>query len=96
MKKHGRVYIITNNKKSVLYTGFTTDMLGRMQKHVDEYYKGFSSKYGCKYLIDYEEFDSILDPIDREKEIKGWTRAQKEALINAINPDWISLNDKFL
>ena len=80
----------------MLYTGVSSNISGRLQKHVDEHYKGFASKYGCKYLIYYEQFNSILDAIAREKEIKGWTRAKKEALISTTNPGWQSLNDKFL
>ena len=94
--KKAWVYIITNRNKSVLYTGVTSDMPGRLQKHVDGHYKGFASKYGCKYLMYYEEYDSILDAIAREKELKGWSRARKETLINSTNPGWESLNKKFL
>ena len=94
--KKAWVYMITNKKKSVLYTGFTTDMSGRLQKHVEEYYKGFASKYGCKYLMYYEEFNSVLDAITREKELKGWSRARKESLINVNNPGWESLNHMFI
>lgn len=90
------MYFITNKKKSVLYTGVTSDMSGRLQKHVDEHYKGFPSKYGCKYLMYFEEFNSILDAIDREKELKGWSRSKKENLINSTNPGWDSLNHIFL
>ena len=94
--KKAWVYFITNRKKSVLYTGMTSDMSGRLQKHVDEHYKGFPSKYGCKYLVYYEEFNSILDAIAREKQLKGWSRAKKDALIKGTNPGWDSLNHKFL
>ena len=45
--KRGWVYIITNKKKSVLYTGVSSNISGRLQKHVDEHYKGFASKYAC-------------------------------------------------
>ena len=63
---------------------------------MDEHYAGFASKYGCKYLVYYEEFNSILDAIAREKELKGWRRSRKDELINGENPGWESLNHKFL
>ena len=66
----------------------TSDMSGRLQNHVDEHDQGFASKYGCKYLVYYEEFDSILDAIAREKQLKGWRRDRKDELINGENPGW--------
>ena len=96
MKKPGWVYFLTNRKKSVLYTGVTSDLPGRLLKHVQGVYKGFANKYGCKSLIYYEEYDSMLDAIAREKQLKGWRRQRKEELINAVNPGWESLNHKIL
>ena len=94
--KKSWVYILTNKTKTVLYIGVTSDLPGRIEKHINSFYKGFASKYGCKYLIYYEEFDSILDAIDREKVLKGWRRDRKETIINSTNPSWASLNDKVL
>ena len=56
--------------------------------------KTFAGKYNCYNLIYYEHFDYIQDAIDREKEIKGWTRKKKKALISSLNPDWRFLNDE--
>lgn len=53
----------------------------------------FTKKYKIKYLLFYEIFENIRAAISKEKEIKGWTRAKKEALINDFNPEWKFLND---
>lgn len=54
----------------------------------------FTKKYKIKYLLFYEIFENIRAAINKEKEIKGWTRAKKEALINDFNPEWTFLNDE--
>ncbi len=54
----------------------------------------FTKKYKIKYLLFYEIFENIRAAISKEKEIKGWTRAKKEALINDFNPEWKFLNDE--
>ncbi len=54
----------------------------------------FTKKYKIKYLLFYEIFKNIRAAINKEKEIKGWTRAKKEALINDFNPEWKFLNDE--
>ncbi len=54
----------------------------------------FTKKYKIKYLLFYEIFENIRAAINKEKEIKGWTRAKKEALINDFNPEWKFLNDE--
>ena len=54
----------------------------------------FTKKYKIKYLLFYEIFENIRVAINKEKEIKGWTRAKKEALINDFNPEWKFLNDE--
>ena len=56
--------------------------------------KSFAGKYKCVNLVYYEHFDYIQDAIDREKEIKGWTRKKKEILIESINPSWRFMNDE--
>ena len=84
------VYLTTNPRKSVLYTGITNDL----QRRIDEHYqnrglpKTFAGRYYCYLLIYFETFAEPQPAIDREKQIKGWTRAKKEALIASINPNW--------
>ena len=90
------VYITTNPKKTVLYTGVTNDLERRMSEHIRDNMndkKSFAGKYFCYNLIYFEYYSYIADAIAREKEIKNWTRAKKEVLINSVNPNWHFLND---
>jgi len=91
------VYIITNKRRTTLYTGVTNDLLFRLWQHEEDSKtrkKTFAGKYNCYNLIYYEHFDYIQHAIDREKEIKGWTRLKKENLINSFNLEWRFLNDE--
>jgi putative endonuclease len=90
------VYITTNPQKTVLYTGVTNDLEKRMSEHCLDSMndrKSFAGEYFCYNLVYFEYHRYILNAIAREKEIKTWTRAKKEALIASINTDWRFLND---
>ena len=54
---------------------------------------GFTSKYNITMLVYYEEFGDVRDAIAREKQIKGWLRRKKIALIESTNPEWKDLSD---
>ena len=95
-KRKYLVYILTNKHKNVLYVGVTSDIKGRMEKYRTGQTKGFVYKYNCFYVIYYERHQYIDQAIKREKEIKGWKREKKEALINSVNPEWEFLNDQIL
>ena len=86
------VYILTNYRKTTLYIGVTNDIAYRVYEHKNQTKEGFSKRYNLKYLVYYEEFDSILDAIDREKQLKKWNRKWKERLINEMNPEWKDLS----
>ncbi len=87
------VYILTNYNKTVLYTGVTNDLSRRLFEHENSVQlKSFTTKYKCFYLIYWDKFNFVQQAIDREKQIKGWTRAKKEKLINEFNPGWEFLN----
>ncbi len=89
------VYILTNVHKQVLCTGVTGNLPGRLYEHqqsINRVQPGFTGKYKCVYLIFYERYQYIQNAIDREKEIKGWRREKKIALINNFNPEWRFLN----
>jgi len=89
------VYILTNYKKSVLYTGVTNDLKRRLSEHKEGLNKAsFTTKYNCYYLIYWDKFNDVEQAIDREKQIKGWVRIKKEKLINAFNVDWKFLNEE--
>jgi len=85
------VYIMTNFKDTVLYTGVTSDLEKRVWQHRNHVFEGFTSKYKVEKLIYFEDCRDINAAIAREKEIKGWSRAKKEALINKANPQWTDL-----
>jgi putative endonuclease len=80
------VYILTNRTKSVLYVGVTNNLERCIKEHWERCNENsFTSKYKAFYLIYYEVFQSILQAIAREKEIKGWRREKKLQLIKAFN-----------
>jgi putative endonuclease len=79
------VYIVTN-KSWTLYTGVTNNLEWRLWEHKYKSTKGFTSRYRIGKLVYYETFGDIRDAIAREKQIKGWTRARKMALVKAANP----------
>jgi putative endonuclease len=87
----GYVYILTNKAKTVLYTGVTSDLIQRVHQHKLKRNSGFSSKYNCNLLVYYEVIDGIEAAIQREKQIKAGSRANKEKLINSMNPSWKDL-----
>lgn len=89
------VYILTNKNKSVLYTGVTNGLKERLYFHQnpEPFSKAFTAKYKCFFLIYYEHFQDVEIAIDREKQIKGWTRDKKEKLIDKFNPNWDFLNN---
>ena len=90
------VYIVTNPKKTVLYTGMTNDLEYRIIEHYRNRgkRKTFAGRYYCYQLIYYEAHDTAIGAIEREKEIKDWSREKKEELINQENPTWTFLNDQ--
>ncbi len=92
------VYILTNKIKTVLYTGMTNALEQRLIEHyIDRIErKTFTGKYNCHFLIYYESYRYVNDAIAREKEIKGWLRIKKEALIQNFNPEWKFLNEELL
>ncbi len=85
------VYLLTNKHNNVLYTGVTTDLIRRIYQHKAKLVKGFTSKYNVDRLVYYEACTNIVDAIRREKQLKGWTRKRKDALINTLNPKWDDL-----
>ncbi|HEY9869837.1 MAG TPA: GIY-YIG nuclease family protein [Candidatus Obscuribacterales bacterium] len=84
------VYILTN-KSQTLYVGVTSDLERRIRQHKSRLVPGFTAKYNITRLVHYEEFTSVHDAIAREKQIKGWLRAKKIALIEEANPGWNDL-----
>jgi putative endonuclease len=85
------VYILTNIHHTVLYTGVTNDLERRCNEHRQKKAKGFTQKYNVDKLIYFELFDFIDLAIGREKQIKGYARAKKIALIDQFNKQWKDL-----
>ena len=99
MKQHNYfVYITTNPEKNVLYTGVTNNLEQRLIEHYlcRGKRKTFAGRYFCYCLIYYERFTYVDQAIRREKEIKGWTRKKKLALIKEMNPDFRYLNEEIM
>ncbi len=91
------VYIITNQKKTVLYIGVTNSLARRLEEHFQNRGtpKSFAGRHHCYYLVYYEEFKYINKAIAREKQLKKWRRQKKEWLIELKNPTWDFLNHLF-
>jgi putative endonuclease len=89
-------YMVTNWFKTTLYTGMTNNLAERLVGHYIGKEGSFTSQYQTYYLVWHEETKYVLNAIAREKEIKHYTRAQKEALIKEFNPEWRFLNEDVL
>lgn len=86
------VYILANVNRSVLYTGVTSDLVRRVaehREHLDP--RTFTARYRVDRLVHFEPYPDIVAAIEREKQVKGWTRAKKIALIEKANRDWRDL-----
>ena len=90
------VYILASGKNGTLYTGVTNDVLRRVSEHKQELIKGFTSRYGVKRPVWYEVHGTAVGAIQREKNIKHWSRAWKIALIEEMNPTWRDLFEELL
>ena len=91
MDKHYYVYILTNKRHTVLYTGVTNDLKRRVYEHREKMIAGFTKKYNIFKLVFYEETESSEAAILREKQIKGGSRQKKLDLIEGMNPQWRDL-----
>ena len=85
--KRGYLYIVTNKMRTVFYTGVTSALKERAWQHHTGSGSAFTRRYNLKYLVYYEEYTTILEAIQREKQIKNWRRDWKLDLILKINPD---------
>jgi len=88
---------IMSSPEGTLYTGVTNNLINRVIAHKEKLLPGFTKKYNIIRLVYYEKSPSIRSAIAREKEIKGWKRKKKIALIESQNPRWIDMaEDWFL
>jgi putative endonuclease len=92
VEKSYSVYIMSNESK-MLYVGVTNDLHKRVFQHKSKLIPGFAQKYNLYKLVYFEQFGDIRAAIAREKEIKGWLRSKKVALIVGMNPLWKDLTE---
>ena len=86
------VYILANWNDSVLYIGITNNLERRLYEHRNGLADGFTKKYNVHKLVYYEYTNEAYSAISREKQLKGWNRAKKNALIAKMNPEWRDLS----
>jgi len=89
------VYIMAS-KSRTLYTGVTNNLVRRVYEHKQKLIPGFTKKYNLTRLVYYETMPEVRAAITREKQIKGWRRAKKIALIESLNPHWQDLSANWL
>ncbi|MFO7773075.1 MAG: GIY-YIG nuclease family protein [Dehalococcoidia bacterium] len=94
MNKQYYVYIMTNNRNTVLYVGVTGDLLKRAYEHKAKLVEGFTKKYNIVKLVYYEVCEDIESAILREKQIKAGSRQKKMQLIDSANTEWRDLYDQ--
>lgn len=86
------VYILTNKSKTTVYVGVTSDLKKRLTEHKDKLHPtSFTAKYNLNILVYFEEIEGQFASIDREKQIKKYSREKKNALIEQRNPNWDEL-----
>ncbi|GAB3841893.1 GIY-YIG nuclease family protein [Hymenobacter jeollabukensis] len=88
------VYILPNQARTVLYIGVTNDLERRLHEHSQGLGDAgkFTGRYQCNLLIYFESSPDATQAIAREKQLKKWSRAKKEALITALNPGWTPID----
>ncbi len=84
--------MMTNAGRSVLYIGVTNSLVRRVWQHQQGEIEGFTKRYLLNRLVYYESFERPSDAISREKELKGWRRSKKNALVETLNPKWQDLS----
>jgi putative endonuclease len=94
--KQSCVYILANKRQGTLYVGVTTDLISRVWLHKQDLVDGFSKRYGLHHLVWFEQHETILGAIAREKAIKEWKRVWKIVLIESSNPSWCDLYPSLL
>ena len=87
------VYILTNKHNTVLYIGVTNNINRRLYEHKNKLVDGFTKRYNLDRLVYYETTENVSTAIEREKQLKGWTRAKKNELIKSFNPELHDLSE---
>ena len=80
------------SRSHTIYVGVTGDLHKRVFQHKWKEHDGFTARYNCDRLVWFERYQDVRNAIAREKELKGWRRSKKIALIESINPTWTDLS----
>jgi putative endonuclease len=86
------VYIMTNHSRT-LYTGVTNNLRRRVAEHKSKMIPGFTQRYNINKIVYFEVTNDVYSALTREKQIKGWMRKKKIALIESVNPEWKDLSE---
>jgi len=86
---------ILGSISGTLYIGMTNNLARRVWQHKQHEIAGFTAKYEVDRLLYFESFDDVRTAINREKQLKGWTRQKKIVLIEKLNPSWIDLSKEW-
>jgi putative endonuclease len=89
--KQAYIYILANKSRGTLYIGVTSDLTARIWQHKNDLVAGFTEKYQVHMLVYYEMHETMLDAIQREKQLKKWNREWKIRLIEEFNATWTDL-----
>jgi putative endonuclease len=90
------VYILASASNGILYVGVTGDLVRRIYEHRNGFVPGFTKKYSVKHLVYFEHYEDIQTAIQREHNMKHWSRKWKVRLILANNPEWNDLFDSIV
>jgi putative endonuclease len=90
------VYILASAPGGTLYIGVTNDLVRRVYEHREGLAESFTKRYNVKMLVYFEQHDTIAAALQREKNIKHWSREWKIGLIVAGNPEWRDLYDEIV
>ncbi|MFH1430708.1 MAG: GIY-YIG nuclease family protein [Candidatus Uhrbacteria bacterium] len=93
-ERHYYVYIMMNKWRTTSYIGVTNNLARRVTEHREGLIEGFTKRYRCVDLVYFEEGRNVLGAIEREKEIKRWSRVKKMALVVRCNPKLRDLSDQ--
>ena len=91
MLKQPCVYMLASKRNGTLYIGVTSDLIKRVYQHRMELVEGFTKRYGIHDLVWYEVHEILESAIQREKQLKNWSRRAKITLLERTNPDWHDL-----
>jgi len=95
MYEHMYYTYIVASRSHNLYVGMTSEIEIRVQQHKNSSFEGYSKKYNCNRLVWFERHPYVRDAIAHEKQLKGWSRVKKIALIERENPTWVDLSEEW-